>query len=77
MTVRELIEQLSKVNPETKIFTSITDPSDYTLTSELNSIELESELYGDNICDDESFDDMFNDEGEFIGEPVLVIKLEF
>ena len=76
MTVRELIEQLSTLNPDTRIFTSITDPTDYTLTLELDDVELVNELYGDNVGDD--YEDMFNDEGEYeyIGEPVLLIKLE-
>jgi len=76
MTVRELIEQLSVLNPDTRIFTSITDPTDYTLTLELDDVELVNELYGDNVGDD--YEDMFNDEGEYeyIGEPVLLIKLE-
>jgi hypothetical protein len=76
MTVRELMEQLSVLNPDTRIFTSITDPTDYTLTLELDDVELVNELYGDNVGDD--YEDMFNDEGEYkyIGEPVLLIKLE-
>jgi hypothetical protein len=75
MTVQQLITHLQQFKPETKVFTSITDPTDYCLTLELESLKLENELYGDNICDD--YEDLFDDEGEYIGEPVLVIKLEF
>ena len=77
MTVQELINRLQQFKPETRIFTSITDPSDYCLTLELDhqKIELENELFGDNIIDD--YEEMFDEDGEFISEPVLVIKLEF
>jgi hypothetical protein len=75
MTVQELINKLQQFKPETKIYTSITDPTDYCLTLELDSLELESELYGDNVFDD--YENLFDDEGEYKGEPVLVIKLEF
>jgi len=77
MTVQELINTLQQFKPETRIFTSITDPSDYCLTLELDhqKINLEDELYGDNIFDD--YEDDFDDDGEYVGEPVLVIKLEF
>ena len=77
MTVKELIEQLQSFDPNTKIFTSITDPSDYTLTLELDhqTITLEDELFGDNVVDD--YEDMFDDEGEYVGGSVLVIKLDF
>jgi hypothetical protein len=75
MTVQELINKLQQFKPETKIFTSITDPTDYTVTLELENIELESELFGDNVIDD--YEDMFDEECEFISEPILVIKLDF
>jgi len=75
MTVQELINKLQQFKPETKVFTSITDPTDYTLTLELEDMELEDELYGDNVIDD--YENQFDDEGEYKGEPILVIKLEF
>lgn len=74
MTVQELINKLQQFKPETKVFTSITDPTDYTLTLELEDMELEDELYGDNVIDD--YENQFDDEGEYKGEPILVIKLE-
>jgi len=73
MTVQELINRLQQFKPETKIFTSITDHTDYVVTSELESIELENELYGDNVFDD--YENQFDDEGDYIGEPILVINL--
>ena len=77
MTVQELITHLQQFNPETEVFTSITDPTDYTLTLSLDSesMELQDELFGDNVCD--SYEDKFDEEGEYIGKPVLIINLEF
>ena len=76
MTVKELIEQLQSFDPETRIFTSITDPIDYCLTLELDhqKIKLEDEPLGDNVFDD--YEDDFDDEGEYTGKPVLIIKLD-
>lgn len=76
MTVKELIETLQQFNPETRIFTSITDPTDYCLTLELDhqKINLEDELFGDNVIDD--FESEFDDEGDYKGKPIVVIKLE-
>jgi hypothetical protein len=75
MTVQELINKLQQFKPETKVFTSITDPTDYTVTLELENLELENELYGDNVIDD--YESEFDDEGDYQGKPVLLIKLEF
>lgn len=77
MTVQELITHLQQFNPETEIFTSITDPTDYTLTLSLDSesMELQDELFGSNVFD--SYEDKFDEEGEYIGKPVLIINLEF
>ena len=77
MTVRELMEKLSTLNPDTKIFTSTMDASDFNVTLELEAddIYMEDEISGDNVCDD--FEDQFDDEGEYIGEPVLVLHLEY
>ena len=76
MTVQELINHLQQFNPETEVFTSITDPTDYCLTLSLdsNDIVLEDELYGDNVFD--TYESEFDDEGDYKGKPVLMIKLE-
>jgi hypothetical protein len=37
-------------------------------------VVLEDELSGDNVIDD--YESQFDDEGDYIGKPVLVIKLE-
>ena len=36
---------------------------------------LEDEIFGDNGIDD--YEDDFDDEGDYKGKPILVIKLEF
>ena len=77
MTVQQLIEHLQQFNPETEVFTSITDPTDYCLTLSLGSedITLQDELHGDNVIDD--YESQFDDEGEYKGKPVLIINLDF
>jgi hypothetical protein len=76
MTVKELIEHLNQFNPETEVFSSITDHTDYILTLSLSSgdVSLEDELSGDNVIDD--FESEFDDEGDYKGKPIVVIKLE-
>jgi len=76
MTVKELIEHLTQFDPETEVVTSITDHTDYILTLTLGSgdVVLEDELFGDNVIDD--FESEFDDDGEYKGKPVLMIKLE-
>jgi hypothetical protein len=78
MTVQQLIDHLKQFNPETEVFTSITDPTDYTLTLSLdaNDITLENELSGDNVCDDYESQFSGEDEWNYIGKPVLVINLD-
>jgi hypothetical protein len=77
MTVKQLIEELQQLDPETEIYTSITDPTDYVLTLPLeeDNLELSEELYGSNVMED--FEDEFDDDdGEYKGKPVLIITLE-
>jgi len=76
MTVQELITHLQQFAPETEVFTSITDRTDYmlTLSLDVNDITLEDELSGDNVCDD--YEHQFNEEFDYIGKPVLVINLD-
>jgi hypothetical protein len=76
MTVKELIQHLTQFDPETEVVTSITDHTDYVLTLSLESEEviLENELYGDNVYED--FEDKFDEEADYKGKPVLMIKLE-
>jgi len=76
MTVKELIDHLQKFDPQTEVFSSITDPTDFTLTLSLdfNDVSLEDELFGDNVFDD--YESEFDDDGNYQGKPVLMIKLE-
>jgi hypothetical protein len=78
MTVQELITHLQQFTPETEVFTSIIDRTDYmlTLSLDVNDITLEDELSGDNVCDD--YEHQFSGENEwnYIGKPVLVINLD-
>ena len=75
MTVKELIQHLTQFDPEIEVVTSITDHTDYVLTLSLESEEviLENELYGDNVYED--FEDKFDEEADYKGKPVLMIKL--
>jgi hypothetical protein len=74
MTIQELINKLQQFKPETKVFTSVTDPTDYTILEELNNVWLdENGPSGDNIVEfDES---LYDDDGDYIGDPIVVIKV--
>lgn len=79
MKVKDLIEQLSKFDPETEVLGMCTDPTDYTYKSDIKSIYLGSPFDSnghssiDNSEDD--FDTLYDDEGEYIGKKVLLIDL--
>jgi len=76
MTVKELIQHLTQFDLEAEVVTSITDPTDFVLTLPLGpgDVTLEDELSGDNVIDD--FESEFDDEGDYKGKPIVVIKLE-
>ncbi len=79
MKIKDLIEQLSKFNPETEVLGTFVDPTDYTYKVDVQSIYLGSpfDSNGYNVIDDseDDFDTMYDDEGEYIGEKVLLINL--
>ena len=77
MKIKNLIQELSKFDPETEVFTSTTDTSDFNVTLKLEAedIYMEDEIFGDNVVDD--FEDQFDEEGEYIGKPVLVLHLGY
>ena len=77
MNVKELIEQLSKFDPETEVFTSTMDTSDFNVTLKLEAydIYMEDEISVDNVIDD--FGDQFDEEGNYTGKPILVFHLEY
>lgn len=73
MKVKDLIEQLSKINPETEVLCSVTDPTDFTYKVPINDIRL------DNPYDENGYSgvdgSLCNDEDEFDGELVVIIDL--
>lgn len=83
MTVKQLIEQLSKFDSETQVIGMCTDPSDYVYKVPIESIYLGSPYDSEGIhCvtneeidwDDDS--DPYDEDGEYIGEDkVLIINL--
>jgi hypothetical protein len=77
MKVKELIEILSQQDPETVIYLKNTDPTDYTVKLELQEedIDLDDDLCSDNF--DEDDDDIFDDEGEYIGPKVITFNLDY
>ena len=80
MTVKQLIEQLNQFNPETPVLGMCTDPTDFNYKSPIKSIFLgdpfDSNGYsGVDNSEIDDYDELYDDEGEFIGEKVLLIDL--
>lgn len=80
MTVKQLIEQLNQFNPETPVLGMCTDPTDFNYKSPIKSIFLgdpfDSNGYsGVDNSEIDDYDELYDDEGEFIGEKVLLINL--
>lgn len=81
MIVQELIDQLSKFDPQTPVIGSTTDPTDYTYKVSIVSIELDNPYdengFSDVIewGDNESEDDLYDNNGEYIGPKVVIIDL--
>jgi hypothetical protein len=84
MTVKDLIEQLSKFNPETEVLGMYTDPTNYTYKVPIKSIDFSdpydsngySGIDGSEIDWEECYDED-GDTGEeiYIGTPVILINL--
>jgi hypothetical protein len=78
MKVKELIEQLSKFDPETEVLGSCVDPTDFVYKVSIDSIVLDSPFDSNgysSVDGSEMDDDMWDNEGNFIGEGVVVINL--
>ena len=80
MTVKQLIEELSKFEPETQVIGMCTDPTDYTYTVPIESIELDSPYDSNGISgvdgsEMEYLTEYYDKEGNFIGEKVVIINL--
>jgi hypothetical protein len=77
MKVKELIEQLSKFNPETEVLGSVIDHTDYTykvpITVLLDS-PFDSNGYN-GVDGSEMEDDFWDNDGNFIGNEVVTINL--
>lgn len=77
MKVKELIEQLSKFNPETEVLGSVIDHTDFTykvpITVLLDS-PFDSNGYS-GVDGSEMEDDSWDDDGNFIGDGVVIINL--
>ena len=80
MTVKQLIEQLQQFDSETLVLGTCTDPSDFNYKSPIKSIFLDSPFdsngySGVDGSEIDDYDELYDDEGEFIGEKVLLIDL--
>lgn len=78
MKVKELIEKLKTFNPETEVICSVTDPTDFTYKVPIDDIRLDSpfDSNGDSGVDDsEMEDELWDDEGNYVGEEVVTIDL--
>jgi hypothetical protein len=84
MTVKELIEQLSKFDPETEVLGMCTDPTDYTYKSPIESIELGDpyDTNGYSGVDDEELDyskcyeeDEETGEETYVGPKVVLLNI--
>jgi hypothetical protein len=76
MTVKELINHLGKFNPETKVMFSHTDTTDWTVKLDIKKKNVK---LGDIVSDDEDDEDeeLFDDNGKYIGPKVVLFDLEY
>lgn len=80
MKVKDMIEQLSKFDPETEVIGSCTDPTDYNYKVPIESIELDdpydsngfSGVDGSEMEDDVEY---WNEHNDYIGPKVVIINL--
>jgi hypothetical protein len=84
MTVKELIEQLGKFDPETEVLGMCVDPTNYTYKSPIQSIEFDtpfddsgySGVDGSELdWDTHYFEDEIMDEPEYIGPKVVLLNI--
>ena len=73
MTVKELIDHLSKFNPETKVMFSFLDDTDYLYKLDLNE---EDVVLGDVVSDHyDGEDELWDDEDNYCGPEVVLFSL--
>jgi hypothetical protein len=78
MKVKELIEKLKTFNPETEVICSVTDPTDFTYKVPIEDIRLDSPFDsngGSGVDGSEMEDELWDDEGNYVGEEVVTIDL--
>ena len=78
MKVKDLIEQLSKFDLETEVVGSVIDTTDFTYKVPIDSIRLDSPFDSNGysgVEGSEMRDEFWDNDGEFIGEKVVVIDL--
>jgi hypothetical protein len=76
MTVKELIDHLGKFDPQTKVMFSHTDTTDWTVKLDIKKKNVK---LGDIVSDDEDDEDeeLFDDNGKYIGPKVVLFDLEY
>ena len=76
MTVKELIDHLGKFDPQTKVMFSHTDTTDWTVKLDIKKKNVK---LGDIVSDDEDDEDeeLFDDNGKYIGPKVVLFNLEY
>lgn len=73
MNVKELIDHLSKFDPETRVMFSLLDHTDYLYKLDVNE---EDVVLGDVVSDHYDGDDeLFDDENNYIGPEVVLFSL--
>lgn len=84
MTVKQLIEQLSKFDPETEVLGMCTDPTDFTYKSPIQSIEFDSPFDDSGYSsvdgseldwDKHYYEDEDMDEPKYIGPKVVLLNI--
>ena len=81
MTVKELITELSKFDPETPVIGMCTDPTDYTYKLPIQSIELDSPFDSNGysgVDGSEIFDcdeELYDEDDNYIGQKAVIINI--
>ena len=73
MKVKELIELLKQQNPELNVMIDFTDHTDWRYTIDLTADDVETGEPSFEGVDE--IDNVYDDEGNYIGESVVLLKL--
>mgnify|MGYP000046991259 CR=1 FL=1 len=74
MTVKELIDHLGKFDPQTKVMFSHTDTTDWTVKLDIKKKNVK---LGDIVSEDDDDEELFDDNGKYIGPKVVLFDLEY